>query len=202
MGRIYVSRSPSRDRTTDFALCVFPVPGEKLEAVSWCPHDRIKELSSRWLTMSESRSKTTLDEPINIFLVEDNPGDVRLVEEAFKMTDHEITLNVVTDGDTAVRELVEAEPDGSSPDLVLLDLNLPGQDGCAVLDAIRKDSDIKSLPVLILSSSSADDDIARCYDAEANAYLTKPGNLAELTSMMKTVEDFWFERVQLPPTLV
>lgn len=139
------------------------------------------------------------DDPLEILLVEDNPGDVRLVQEAVKTIDHEITLDVVTDGDTAVETLLQSNPDHSQPDLVLLDLNLPGRDGCAVLDAIRNESTIRTVPVLMLSSSSADDDIERCYDAKANAYLTKPGDLPELTSMMETVEEFWFENAHLPP---
>lgn len=139
------------------------------------------------------------DNPLEVLLVEDNPGDVRLVQEAFKSIEREVTLNVVTDGDTAVEELLRSESDGSRPDLVLLDLNLPGRDGCAVLSAIRADSTTETLPVLMLSSSSSDDDVARCYDAKANAYLTKPGTLTELCDMMKHVEEFWVENAHLPP---
>lgn len=140
-----------------------------------------------------------MSDPLEILLVEDNPGDVRLVQEALKTTDHDITLDIVTNGDAAVETLLQSSPDGSRPHLLLLDLNLPGRDGCAVLDAIRDDPTIQTLPVLILSSSSTDDDISRCYDAKANAYLTKPENLTELISMMGTVEDFWFEKARLPP---
>lgn len=140
-----------------------------------------------------------MSDPLEILLIEDNPGDVRLVQEALKTTDHDISLTVVTNGDAAVEKLLQSSPEDSRPDLVLLDLNLPGRDGCAVLDAIRDDSTIQTLPVLMLSSSSTDDDISRCYDAKANAYLTKPESLTKLTSMMQSVEDFWGEKAHLPP---
>lgn len=140
-----------------------------------------------------------MSDPLEILLVEDNPGYVRLVEDVLKMTDHDITLTVVTDGDAAVETLLPSSPEDSRPDLVLLDLHLPGRDGCAVLDAIRDGSTVQTLPVLMLSSSSTDDDIERCYDAKANAYLTKPRTLTELTSMLQSVEDFWGEEAHLPP---
>lgn len=149
--------------------------------------------------MSNTSQQSTAADPTKIFLVEDNPGDVRLVREALKSIDHEVSLEVLTNGDDAINRLLQQDMDGEVPDLVLLDLNLPGRDGCAVLDAIRDDSTIKTLPVVMLSSSSTDDDIARCYDSKANAYLTKPGNLTELISMMKIVEDFWGEKAHLPP---
>lgn len=149
--------------------------------------------------MRNDTTHSAADESLQILLVEDNPGDVRLIQEAVKTTDHEITLNIVRDGDTAVETLLRLEQDEPVPDLVLLDLNLPGRDGFAVLDAIREDTDVHTLPVVILSSSSADEDIRQCYAAKANAYLTKPGTLPELTSMMQTVEDFWVEQARLPP---
>lgn len=148
---------------------------------------------------NNSDVESATDDPLEILLVEDNPGDVRLVQEAIKTTDHDTTVTVETTGDAAVESLLQSSPDDPRPDLLLLDLNLPGRDGCAVLDAIRDDSTVQTLPVLMLSSSSTDDDISRCYDAKANAYLTKPGNLTELTSMMQSVEDFWFEKAHLPP---
>lgn len=121
------------------------------------------------------------------------------MQEAFKTIDRKVTLNVVTDGDTAVAELRQPKPDDSYPDLVLLDLNLPGRGGCAVLNAIRTETDAQTLPMLMLSSSSTDDDIARCYNANVNAYLTKPCTLTELCELMKAVEKFWFEKAHLPP---
>lgn len=149
--------------------------------------------------MTDYITHSAADDPFEILLVEDNPGDVRLIQEAFKTIDRKVALNVVTDGDSAVAELRQPEPEGSYPDLVLLDLNLPGRDGCAVLDAIRTETDAQTLPVLMLSSSNTDDDVSRCYDANANAYLTKPCSLPEFCEMMKTLEEFWFDKTHLPP---
>lgn len=148
--------------------------------------------------MHNDTTLSATDDPIELLLVEDNPGDVRLVREALKKIDHEINLDVVTDGDTAVAELVQQNRDAPSPDLVLLDLNLPGRDGCAVLNAVRADTDVHTLPVLMLSSSSTEEDVARCYDAKANAYLTKPCTLHELCELMEAVNEFWFAKAHLP----
>lgn len=151
--------------------------------------------------MENNTLHSAAHDPLEILLVEDNPGDIRLVQEAIKTTNYDINHNVVTDGNTAVEVLLQTEPKDSLPDLVLLDLNLPGRDGCAVLNAIREDSIVQMLPVLMLSSSSTEADIARCYEAEANAYLTKPSTLHELCEIMKEVEEFWFEKAHLPPDL-
>ena len=134
---------------------------------------------------------------IDILLVEDNPGDVRLTQEAFKVTEQKVTLQTVFNGDTAVEFLRESTE--ALPDLVLLDLNLPGRDGCEVLEVIRDDPRLKSLPVLIFTSSETDEDITRCYKARANAYLTKPTSPDEFISLVSTLEQFWFEQAQLPP---
>jgi CheY-like chemotaxis protein len=150
--------------------------------------------------MSDSTQPRS-DEPLKILLVEDNPGDVRLTQEAFKTTERETTLRILTTGDDAVDFLT---PRGSHemstrPDLVLLDLNLPGKDGCEVLETIRNTSTIHHLPVIMLTSSTADEDIAKCYTACANAYLTKPTDPDEFAEVVDAIEQFWFEQVQLPP---
>lgn len=137
---------------------------------------------------------------MEILLVEDNPGDVRLIEEAINSTERETRLRIATDGEEAVELLTQQAGDVRStlPDLVFLDLNLPGRDGRAVLDAIRGHERLRALPVIILTSSENSDDVARCYSATANAYLTKPIGPVEYRSLVEAVERFWFERAQLP----
>ncbi|WP_306060542.1 response regulator [Natronococcus wangiae] len=142
-------------------------------------------------------SADTSDGPVDILLVEDNPGDVRLIQEAFKETEIEQTHQVFTNGEDALDFLLESN-ECSPPDLVFLDLNLPGKDGCEILETIRDDSQLERLPVIILTSSEDSDDVERCYRANANAYLTKPTDLDELVSVVKSVEQFWAEHVQLP----
>lgn len=137
--------------------------------------------------------------PIDILLVEDNPGDVRLIQEAFKTTDRETTLHAITDGDDAMEFLTQQTTEDSLPDLVLLDLNLPGKSGCEILRTIRDEPQLQHLPVIMLTSSRANEDVTRCYETGANAYLTKPDDMAAFSSLVETVERFWFERARLPP---
>lgn len=144
-------------------------------------------------------SSQTTDDPADILLIEDNPGDIRLVKEAIKATGSETRIQTSTTGDAAIEFLMEHASETNYPDIVLLDLNLPGRDGCAVLDEIRDHSRLKRLPVLVLTSSQAEEDIVRCYDAKANAYLTKPSNTAALFELMEQVEQFWIDQVRLPP---
>lgn len=149
--------------------------------------------------MSDHLSRQTSTEPIEILLVEDNPADIRLTREAFDAADTEIVLRSVTDGTDAIDLLTRrVTASASLPALALVDLNLPGEDGCTVLEAIRDDPRLKPLPVIVLTSSAASDDIERCYDAQANAYLTKPTDPDEFASLVESVERFWFDRVQLP----
>ncbi|ADB63324.1 response regulator receiver protein (plasmid) [Haloterrigena turkmenica DSM 5511] len=140
---------------------------------------------------------TPSNDAIDILLVEDTPDDVQLIQEGLKTTKREITLHTVSSGDNAV-EFLQQSTGNPLPDLVLLDLNLPGRDGCGVLGEIRKDPQLKPLPVIMLASSETDEDIARCYDARANAYLTKPIAPDALSSLMDSLERFWFEQAQLP----
>lgn len=141
------------------------------------------------------------DAPIEILLVEDNPGDIRLIEEAFKSSERETILQTVTNGSDAIEWLTQraTETEQSLPEMVLLDLNLPGRDGYDVLRAIRADSQLELLPVIILTSSSAPEDIKRCYNSDANAYMTKPIDPAEFESLVAKVEEFWFQQAELPP---
>ncbi len=140
-------------------------------------------------------------EPVEVLLVEDNPADGRLVREAFAETDREPTVHTVSTGDAAVETLTQLATDESRslPDLALVDLNLPGTDGCDLLEAIRGHSRLRRLPVLVLTSSVADEDVVRSYDAAANAYLTKPTDHGAYVSLMAAVERFWLDNAQLPP---
>ena len=144
--------------------------------------------------------QSSTDDEIDILLVEDNPGDIRLTREAFKSANQETALQIVTNGDDAV-ELLRKSSDNELPDLILLDLNLPGRDGCEVLEVIRDDPRLKPLPVVMLTSSEAEEDIARCYDARSNAYLIKPTDPVEFISLVDAFEGFWVEQVRLPPIL-
>lgn len=148
-----------------------------------------------------SRSRSPADS-IDILLLEDNSGDVRLVEEALEAMDREVTLHTVTDGYEAIHFLKEESSTDPPcrPDLALLDLDVPGKDGCGVLEAIRADPQLRHLPVIMLTSSDASADIARCYDAYANAYVTKPTDLDGFVSLMEEIGNFWLDRVQFPPT--
>lgn len=151
--------------------------------------------------MSDPFPHQSSSEAINILLVEDNPGDVRLIREAFKEAEKETEFHTITNGGEAIDFLTSQATDDSitPPDLVLLDLNLPGSDGCEVLESIRDTQQIQPLPVIMLTSSGANEDVIRCYDASANAYLTKPTNPDEFVALVKTVEQFWFEKARLPP---
>lgn len=139
-------------------------------------------------------------EAVDILLVEDNPGDVRLTQEAFREACISNDLHVATDGVEALdflfqREGHEAVP---RPDLVLLDLNLPRKNGQEVLKEIRGDPDLKPTPVIVLTSSDAHEDIVQSYELQTNAYLTKPVDPMEFIELVSSLEEFWFTIVQLP----
>lgn len=139
--------------------------------------------------------------PTEVLLVEDNPGDIRLVEEAFSETDAEATLQVATDGVEAIEMLSRRRDAGadSLPDLVLLDLNLPRMDGFEVLDGVNDDLALSCLLVLVLTSSDDRDDVAECYDRAANAYLTKPTAPDEFIALVQAIVAFWVKCARLPP---
>lgn len=139
--------------------------------------------------------------PVEILLVEDNPGDVRLTREALKEGKVRNNLYVAPDGVEALRFLRrEGEhAEAVRPDLILLDLNLPRMDGREVLEVIKADSDLRHIPVVVLTSSQAEQDIVRAYDLHANCYVTKPVDLDQFIHVVRSIEDFWFTIVKLPP---
>ncbi|SER73454.1 response regulator [Natrinema salaciae] len=148
-----------------------------------------------------SESESFRGEPAQILLVEDNPGDVRLTKEAFKQGRIENDLYVVTDGTEALDFLSQRGEyaDAPRPDLILLDLNLPGKDGEEVLAELKDDSSLRSIPVIVLTSSRAEEDIVKSYELHANAYLTKPVDPDEFIETVRAFEKFWFSVVRLPP---
>ncbi len=134
-----------------------------------------------------------------ILFVEDNPGDVRLVREAFKQAEVDVEVRIATDGVDAIAELSHRRNQSESlPELVLLDLNIPRMDGLEFLDALRDDPALSHLPILVLTSSTDDEDVVRCYAKSANAYLTKPESPDELVSLADAVVSFWIERAKFP----
>lgn len=137
---------------------------------------------------------------IRILLVEDNPGDVRLTKEALKEAKVRNQLSVVEDGVAAMNFLRrEAEyADAERPDLILLDLNLPKKDGREVLEEIKQDPALKRIPIVVLTTSRAEQDILQSYDLYANCYVTKPVDLDQFINIVKSIEDFWLTIVRLP----
>ncbi|WP_405181971.1 response regulator [Nocardia sp. NBC_01377] len=138
--------------------------------------------------------------PIDILLVEDDPGDELMTREAFEDNKIGNTLHVVRDGQEALDYLFrEGEyADASRPDLILLDLNLPKYDGRQVLEKIRADDELTAIPVVILTTSAAEEDILRSYRLHANAYATKPVDLEQFVAAIKQIDDFFVHVVRLP----
>ena len=138
---------------------------------------------------------------IEILLVEDNPADVRLTMEGMKDAKVHNHLSVVEDGEQALAFLRRQGPyaRASRPDLILLDLNLPRKDGRDVLAEIKQDPELRTIPVVVLTSSEAEQDIVRAYKLNCNCYVTKPVDLDQFLKMIKTIESFWLEFVRLPP---
>jgi two-component system, chemotaxis family, response regulator Rcp1 len=140
-------------------------------------------------------------QPLEILLVEDNPGDVRLIQEALREARSRHKLRVVQDGVEAMSYLRKLTPYVASarPDLILLDLNLPKKDGREVLAEIKSDPGLRRIPVVVLTTSDAPDDISRSYDLFANCYVAKPASLSQLVSTVQAIENFWLSTVTLPP---
>lgn len=138
---------------------------------------------------------------VEILLVEDNPGDVRLTREALRDSKMRNRLSVVEDGVEAMRFLRREEEysDAPRPDIVLLDLNLPRKDGREVLADMKNDPHLRRIPVVVLTTSDDEHDIIRSYDLHANCYITKPVDLQRFVEIVKTIEGFWFSIVKLPP---
>jgi CheY-like chemotaxis protein len=134
-------------------------------------------------------------EPIAVLLVEDDPGDVLLIQEAFEHNKVRNVLRVVGDGVEAMAFLRSEEP---RPDLILLDLNLPRMDGREVLAAIKSDPVLRSIPVVVLTTSKAEEDILRSYDLHANAYVTKPVDFSRFIDVVRQIDEFFVTVVKLP----
>jgi two-component system, chemotaxis family, response regulator Rcp1 len=138
--------------------------------------------------------------PIEILLVEDNPGDARLTREALSMSKIHNNLHHAKDGEEAIRFLKRegAFREAPRPDLILLDLNLPKRDGREVLEDIKRDPHLMHVPVVILTSSQAEEDILRAYRLHANCFITKPVDLEQFIKVVRSIEQFWFTIVKLP----
>jgi len=140
------------------------------------------------------------NKPINILLIEDNPADTRLTQEVFKDGKIHNTLNVVMDGEDALLYLKKSDKyaNAETPDLILLDLNLPKKDGHAVLAEIKADTKLRIIPVIILTTSGAEKDILNTYSHHANCYIVKPIDLNQFINVIRSIEEFWLTIVKLP----
>jgi chemotaxis family two-component system response regulator Rcp1 len=138
--------------------------------------------------------------PIEVLLIEDNPGDVRLTREAFRTANKAVQLHVAADGVEALAFLQRTGVHAGAPrpDLILLDLNLPKMDGREVLARIKQDSSLKLIPTFILTTSDAESDIVKSYQLQANCYLTKPVQLEAFERLVLSLNDFWLTKVKLP----
>lgn len=136
---------------------------------------------------------------LRLLLVEDSPSDVRLIREALKDATVPIQIMVARDGVEATEYLWQSETGQAvRPDLVLLDLNLPRKNGKEVLAEVKASPNLKQIPVLVMTSSRSDEDIAQAYSLNANCYITKPGDLQEYVHVVRAIEDFWFLTATLP----
>jgi CheY-like chemotaxis protein len=140
--------------------------------------------------------------PVQILLVEDNPGDIRLIQEALNESDKDCVLSVVKDG---VEALSFMRQDGryteaTRPDIILLDLNLPKKDGREVLGEIKGDPNLRRIPVVVFTGSESEEDVCKAYDMYANCYVVKPAGLDGFIKLVKDVEDFWLTIASLPPS--
>jgi len=138
---------------------------------------------------------------VDILLVEDNPGDVRLIQEALNKERRRATLHLAKDGEEAMAYLRrQTGYEGAvRPQLIVLDLNLPRKDGREVLAEIKRDPSLRRIPVVVLTTSKAQEDILRAYDSHANCYVAKPANLEQFLAVIGAVADFWLGAVRLPP---
>ncbi len=137
---------------------------------------------------------------ITILLIEDNPGDVRLTQEAFKEGRKNVNLDVVMDGVEAINYLYKKGKyqDKKSPDLILLDLNLPKMDGREVLEKVKNDDNLRRIPIIVLTTSDADQDILKSYNLHVNCYLNKPVDFDKFFDIIQKIEDFWLTTAILP----
>jgi CheY-like chemotaxis protein len=141
-----------------------------------------------------------LDRLLNVLLVEDNPGDRRLIEKAFRNSDFHFRLHVVWDGLEALAFLHRRgrHAEAEQPDLILLDLNLPRKNGRAVLAEIKADDRLRRIPVIVFTTSQSEKDVHGCYNLHANCYITKPDDLGQFIRVVEAIKDFWLGIVRLP----
>ncbi|MBD2430584.1 MULTISPECIES: response regulator [Fischerella] len=139
--------------------------------------------------------------PIEILLIEDNPGDVELTKIALEDSKISVNLNIVEDGVEAIAFLRREGKYANVPypDIVLLDLNLPKKDGREVLAEIKADEKLKRIPVVVLTTSQAEEDVLKVYNLSANCYITKPVDFDQFVKIVQSIENFWFTIVKLPP---
>lgn len=144
--------------------------------------------------------KESSEGAVDVLLVEDNPGDVRLTREALNETGRELRLNVVSNGIDALRYLRRESPyeTASRPNLILLDLNLPKKDGRELLAEIKNDDDLKLIPVVVMTTSDAQADIRRAYSLHANCYVTKPADFDAFVGLVKSLRQFWLSVAEIP----
>lgn len=142
--------------------------------------------------------KNSKEKP-RILLVEDNPGDIRLTQEALKESNMEIHLDVVSDGEQALDFLLKRNKyvDANRPHIVLLDLNLPKKNGIEVLKEVKANDNLKRIPIIVLTTSDADHDISKAYNLHANCYILKPVDFDDFANVIKLIETFWFNTAQL-----
>jgi|SRR5208282_415261 two-component system, chemotaxis family, response regulator Rcp1 len=140
------------------------------------------------------------DMPLEVLLVEDSPGDVRLTQDAFQSANMAVNMHVASDGVAAMEFLNREGPHAAAPrpDLILLDLNMPRMDGREVLARIKNDDKLKTIPTVILTTSEAEGDIVKSYQLHANSYLCKPVQLSAFESLVKSLNDFWLTKAKLP----
>jgi CheY-like chemotaxis protein len=138
--------------------------------------------------------------PVRILVVDDDPGDVLMIEEALEGSDVEKTIDVVGDGEEAMEFLRRTgrHAEASRPDMILLDLNMPRMDGRQVLGEVKKDEDLRTIPVVVLTTSNADTDILSSYTLQANAYVTKPIGLDDFNEVVRRIDEFFGRVVVLP----
>lgn len=163
--------------------------------------DAAQRVLNRPITMTLPERRDRARRPAKILLVEDNPGDVRLIEEAFKDVGVKHTLTVLGDGIEALAFLRREEKFQSAerPDIVLLDLNLPGKDGREVLAEMKSDPALRCLPVVVLTSSKAPRDVATAYSLHANCYVRKPLGFDEFVATVRSIQQFWLSSAELTP---
>jgi CheY-like chemotaxis protein len=151
---------------------------------------------------SDNSAETRGGDPVEILLAEDNPNDVKLTRKAFEEGKMVNNLHVVNNGVETLKYLRQEDDyaDAPRPDIILLDLEMPRKSGLDVLEEMEDDPELKKLPVIVLTSSEAEQDVVESYQHNANAYLTKPVGYQAFQNIVRDIEDFWFEIVKLPPT--